>query len=65
MFANTTALKLSSNDELIERLSSLVNELNYVDLDDDANDDVSYLLCNIRAIADVLEDRVQSTEIEE
>ena len=65
MFANTTALKLSSNDELIERLSSLVNELNYVDLDDDANDDVSYLLCNIRAIADVLEDRVQSTETEE
>lgn len=65
MYANTTALKLSSNDELIERLSSLVNELNYVDLDDDANDDVSYLLCNIRAIADVLEDRVQSTETEE
>lgn len=65
MFANTTALKLKDNDELITELSNHVNELNYCDFDDDFGDHVPYHLCHIRVIAQILEDRVQSTETEE
>jgi len=58
MFANITELELQDNEELIEQLSTYVNELKYVDLDDDSTGDVSYPLCNIRAICDILEDRL-------
>jgi len=60
MFANIDNLKKQDTDELIEQLSSHINELNYCDFDDDFGDHVPYHLNHIRVIADILEDRVQS-----
>lgn len=60
MFANVDALKRQDTDELIYDLSRHVNELNYCDFDDDFGDHVPYHLNHIRAIADILEDRVKA-----
>ena len=65
MFANTTALKLKDNDELITELSNHVNELHYCDFDDDSRGDVSYILCHIRVIADILQDRVNEAQTDD